>query len=191
MAKNALRELSRKIPSPPEIKKIMNDLLDRDDLNTAITAVSIVEAHLEKLIVSRLHRSDKDFTNRLFENRGPLSDFNSKILVAEAFGLLTRPLADELHVIRAIRNAFAHAKMTLTFDIEPVESEVRKLKLLTTIGGGKIPGPIKESLAAQLSTQSVFLLVISILLIIIDEIAKKKSSANKVLERALKKKRRV
>jgi hypothetical protein len=29
--------------------------------------------------------------------------------------------------------------MTLTFDMEPVESELRKLKLLTTIGGGKIP----------------------------------------------------
>jgi DNA-binding MltR family transcriptional regulator len=152
VAKNLLRELSRQIPSPPEIKKIINDLLNRDDLNIAITAVSIVEAHLEKLLVSRLHRSDKDFTNRLFENRGPLSDFNSRILIAEAFGLLTRPLADELHLLRAIRNAFAHAKMTLTFDMEPVESEVRKLKLLTTIGGGKIPGPIKHSIAAQLSS---------------------------------------
>jgi hypothetical protein len=48
-----LRELSRQTPSPPEIEKIMNDLLDRDDLNIAITAVSIVEVHLEKLIVSR------------------------------------------------------------------------------------------------------------------------------------------
>jgi hypothetical protein len=28
--------------------------------------------------------------------------------------------------------------MTLTFDMKPVESELRKLKLLTTIGG-KIP----------------------------------------------------
>ena len=53
MAKNVLRELSRQTPSPPEIEKIMNDLLNRDDLNIAITAVSIVEAHLEKLIVSR------------------------------------------------------------------------------------------------------------------------------------------
>jgi DNA-binding MltR family transcriptional regulator len=188
MAKNALRELSRQIPSPPEIKKIISNLLDRDDLNIAITAVSIVEAHLEKLIVSRLHRSDKDFTNRLFENRGPLSDLNSKILIAEAFGLLTRPLADELHVIRAIRNAFAHAKMTLTFDMQPVESEVRKLRLLTSMGGGKIPGPIKESLAAQFTPQSAFLLVVSILLIIIDEITKKRSTADKVLMRALRKK---
>jgi len=135
-----------------------------------------------------LPRTDADFTNRLFENRGPLSDFNSKILVAEAFGLLTRPLANELHVLRAIRNTFAHAKMSLSFDLEPIVSELRKLKLLTSIGGGKIPGPIKESLAAQLAPQSAFLLVVRVLLIIIDEVTKKKSAANKVLERALKKK---
>ena len=181
MAKNALRELSKYLPNRPEINKIMNTLLDKDDLHTAIIAVSIIEAHLQKLIVSRLHRSDADFTNRLFENRGPLSDFNSKILVAEAFGLLTRPLADELNVLRAIRNTFAHAKMPLTFDLNPVESEIRKLKLLTSIGGGKIPGPIKGSFAAQLAPKSVFLLVARILLIIIDEVTKKRSSANKVL----------
>jgi hypothetical protein len=189
VAKNALRELSRYLPSPPEITKIMEVLLDKDDLHTAIIAVSIVEAHLGKLIASRLHRSDKDFTNRLFETRGPLSDFNSKILVAEAFGLLTRPLADELHGLRAIRNTFAHAKMPLSFDLEPVELEIRKLKLLTSIGGGRIPGPIDGSLAAQLTPKSAFLLVVNILLIIIDEVTKKKSSADKVLARALKKKR--
>jgi DNA-binding MltR family transcriptional regulator len=188
VAKNALRELSRHLPSRPEINKIMDKLLDKDDLHIAIIAVSIVEAHLQKLIVSRLQRTDADFTNRLFENRGPLSDFNSKILVAEAFGLLTRPLADELHILRAIRNTFAHAKMPLSFDLEPVKSEIRRLKLLTSTGGGKIPGSIKGPLAAQLTPQSAFLLVISILLIIIDEVTKKKSSANKVLERALKKK---
>jgi DNA-binding MltR family transcriptional regulator len=188
VTKKALRELSRHLPSRPEIKKIIDSLSDKDDLHIAIIAVSIVEAHLQKLIVSRLHRADADFINRLFDNRGPLSDFNSKILVAEAFGLLTRPLAEELHVLRAIRNTFAHAKMPLSFDLEPVESEIRKLKLLTSIGGGKIPGPIRGSLAAPLAPQSAFLLVVSILLIIIDEITKKKSSANKVIDRALRKK---
>ncbi len=186
MAKNALRELSRHLPTSPEIKKIIRTLIEKDDLHVAIIAVSIVEAHLEKLIVSRLHRADKDFINRLFENRGPLSDFNSKILISEAFGLLTRPLADELHVMRTIRNSFAHAKMPLSFELQQVESEVRKLKLLTTIGGGKIPGPIAESLAARLSPKSIFLLVVSIMLMILDEIEKKKSSAEKVLLRAMR-----
>jgi hypothetical protein len=187
VAKNALRELSRDLPSRPEIKKIMNALIGAD-LHVAIIAVSIVEAHLGQLIVTRLHRTDKDSINRLFENRGPLSDFNSKILIGEAFGLLTRPLADELHVMRAIRNSFAHAKMPLSFDLQPVEDEVRKLKLLTSIGGGKIPGPIAESLAVRIAPKNAFLLAIEIMLIILDEISKTKSPADKVLARALTKK---
>jgi hypothetical protein len=186
VAKNALRELSRHLPSPPEIKKIINGLIEKDDLHIAITAVSILEAHLEKLIVARLNRVDKDFLNRIFQNRGPLSDFNSKILMAEAFGLLTRPLADELHILRGIRNTFAHAKVPLSFDLDIVESEIRKLKLLTTTGGGKIPGPIKEPIAAGLAPQSIFLLVISIMLMILDEIGKKTSPAGKVLARVTK-----
>jgi hypothetical protein len=188
VAKNALRELSRHLPSRPEIKKIMDGLTGKDDLHVAIIAVSIVEAHLEQLIVRRLHRADKDFVNRLFENRGPLSDFNSKILIGEAFGLLTSPLANELHVLRTIRNSFAHAKIPLSFELEAVESAVRSLKLLTSIGGGKIPGPIAESLAVEIPPKSAFLLVVQILIIIMDEIGKKKSPANKVLARALKKK---
>ncbi len=76
--------------------------------------------------------------------------------------------------------------MPLSFELQQVESEVRKLKLLTTIGGGKIPGPIAESLAARLSPKSIFLLVVSIMLMILDEIEKKKSSAEKVLLRAMR-----
>jgi DNA-binding MltR family transcriptional regulator len=187
VAKNPLRELSRHLPTRPEINKIMDRLIEQDDLHIAITAVSIIEAHLEKLIITRLRRNDKDFINRLFANRGPLSDFNSKILIAEAFGLLTRPLADELHVMRTIRNSFAHAKMPLSFDMQPVESEVRRLKLVTSIGGGPIPGPIAQSLAARIAPRNAFLLAMRIMLIIFDEISKKKSPAGKVLARALSK----
>jgi hypothetical protein len=166
----------------------MDGLIEQDDLHVAITGVSIIEAHLEKLIVTRLHSTDKDFLNRLFENRGPLSDFNSKILIGQAFGLLTRPLADELHMMRTIRNTFAHAKMPVSFDMPPVESAVRSLKLLTSIGGGKIPGPIAEKWALRIAPRNAFLLTIRIMLIILDEITKKKSSAAKVLARALSKK---
>jgi DNA-binding MltR family transcriptional regulator len=186
MAKNALRELSRRLPNRPEIDKILNSLQGKDDMHVAVMAVSIVEAHLEKLIVTRLHRSDKEFLNRLFDNKGPLSDFSSKILVAEAFGLLTRPLAEELHVMRAIRNAFAHAKMPISFDMEILAKETRKLRLITTLGGPlEIPGPDGNTLVMDLAPKRGFLLAIRITLMIMDTIAKKKSSANKVIGRAL------
>ena len=94
--KDALRRLSQKFPASEEIEEIMNGLRDRDDIHVAIMAVSIVEATLEKLIAGRIKRSDTDFVGKLFQHRGPMSDFNSKILIAEAFGILTAPLAEEI-----------------------------------------------------------------------------------------------
>lgn len=163
----------------------MDTLEGKDDLHTAIIAVSIVEAHLQKLLISRLKKSDKEFINRLFENRGPLGDFNSKILVAEAFGLLTGPLANELHILRSIRNTFAHAKMPLSFELEPIKSEVRKISLIAAMKRPNVPEPLGEWIE-KMPPQRAFLLAVRIILILIDEIARKKSSADKVLMRVLK-----
>ncbi|WP_375764543.1 hypothetical protein ACE10X_21270 [Bradyrhizobium sp. Pha-3] len=182
--RDALRELSRRLPAPREVEKIFDGLQNKDDLHTGIVAVSIVEATLEKLIVTRLKRTDKEFLNRLFQNMGPLSDFNSKILTGEAFGILTRPLADELHVMRAIRNAFAHAKMLISFSDEPISQEVSRLKLTRSIQGTN--GTFPNGTPLNLPAKANFLLAIRIVLIIMDEIGKKKSTADKVIARALK-----
>jgi len=187
MAKrDALRELSRKIPAPREIERILSGLRDKDDLHTGIIAVSIVEATLEKLIVTRLKRSDKKFLDRLFQNMGPLSDFNSKILIGEAFGILTGPLADELHVMRAIRNAFAHAKVHISFSDAPISQEVGRLRLIRPIQATKGTFPDGTPIKFDLPAKTSFLLATRIVLIIMDEISKKKSTADKVIARALR-----
>jgi DNA-binding MltR family transcriptional regulator len=187
MAKrDALRELSRRLPAPREVEKIFDGLRNKDDLHTGIIAASIVEATLERLIVTRLKRADKAFLNRMFQNMGPLSDFNSKILIGEAFGILTRPLADELHVMRAIRNAFAHAKMHVSFSDEPISQEVDRLKLIRSIQGINATFPDGAPVKFDLPAKANFLLATRIVLIIMDEIGKKKSAADKVIARALK-----
>lgn len=180
--RRAIRELSRTNPTPKAVQKILDGLRDKDDLHIAIIAVSIVEAALERLLVTRIKTTDKKFLDKLFQHMGPLSDFNSKILIGQAFGILTSPLADELHVMRDIRNAFAHAKIHMSFADKPIAAEVRRLKLAVasfnseTLGAdGRVDIPEKAS----------FLLAIRIALIVMAAISKKKSTADKVLERAL------
>jgi hypothetical protein len=126
--REALRKLSRKIPARPEIEKILDELHDKEDLHIAIVGTAIAEAHLETLITKKLKTKNHQLIARLFLNRGPLSDFDSKITVAEAFGLITPPLAGELHMMKAVRNAFAHAKVPLTFDHELIAREVSEAK---------------------------------------------------------------
>ena len=56
--RDALRKLSQKFPASPELEKILDALRDKDDLHTAIIAVSIVETTLERVIISRLHKKN-------------------------------------------------------------------------------------------------------------------------------------
>jgi DNA-binding MltR family transcriptional regulator len=177
--KNLLRELSKRVPTPPEVKKIMELLRGKDDIHVGIIAVSIIEATLERLLISRLHKSDKKFLDVLFQNRGPMSDLNSKILIGEAIGLLTTALAKELHVMRAIRNAFAHSKIPISFENAPVKKEVDTLKLV---------GHIRDSnlqFDPPLDHKRRFLLAIEIALIMMDVISKSKGTAAEVIEEAL------
>jgi hypothetical protein len=183
---DTLRRLSRTFPARPEIDKIMNDLRDKDDLHIAIIALSILEATLEQLIATRLLKGDKEFLNRLFLNRGPLSDFNSKILIAEAFGIVTGPLANELHVMRGIRNAFAHSKIPLSFDHELVKREVDGLKLIEAMRNAKIKFTKGNDDTAELDRKSWFLLATRITLIMLDTIAEEKGSAAQVIDAALR-----
>jgi DNA-binding MltR family transcriptional regulator len=185
-SRDALRRLSRKLPAPPEIVRIMDGLRDKDDMHAAIMAVSIVEATLERLIVTRLHKSNKELLGRLFQNRGPISDFNAKILIAEAFGIITGPLAEELHSMRAIRNAFAHAKIPISFSDEPVKRVVNAFKTLTAMRNVRID--FADAVGKPFETENTnwFLLAVRLSLILMDEIAKAKGTADAIIEEALR-----
>jgi DNA-binding MltR family transcriptional regulator len=180
MAKrDALRQLSETLPARPEIEKILDSLGDKDDIHVAVIGVSIVEATLEQLIVSRLSRSDKKLLSRLFQNRGPLSDFNSKILIAEAFGIVPSPLAEELHTMRAIRNAFAHAKMPISFSDAPVAGEVNALKLLEAIR--EVSNKFKKGLNG-LDNKDWFLLATRVALVMLQAIAERHGIESQIEE---------
>ncbi|AIK68518.1 putative transcriptional regulator [Mesorhizobium phage vB_MloP_Lo5R7ANS] len=69
----------------------------------------------------------KDSYKRLFSGFGPLATFSSRIHIAEALGLIEKPLAKELHKLRAIRNLFAHSSRSLHFEDEEVAELLAKL----------------------------------------------------------------
>jgi DNA-binding MltR family transcriptional regulator len=183
--RDALRRLSQKIPATPEIERIMDGLGDKDDIHIAITAVSILEATLERLIITRLTKSNKELLGKLFQNRGPISDFNSKILIAEALGILTGPLAEELHSMRAIRNVFAHAKTHISFKDEPVAREVASLKILSQVRTAMAKAAKGQEQRLPTENKEWFLLATRLSLIVLDEFAKKKGSADELLRDAL------
>ncbi len=178
--RESLRKLSRKFPAPPEVEKILDSLRDENDLHVAILASSIVEASLERLLASKLKSRSSNLIGQIFNNRGPLSDFHSKILIAHAFHIITPAMAEELHSIKAVRNAFAHAKIPISFDHENIAAEVQNLRIGKAL---KLYGE-NPSLDLKLTNKNSFLLIVRILLIIIEGCTEHKGTAFEAIKLA-------
>jgi hypothetical protein len=96
------------------------------DQRAILAGVSLLEQVLEKAICYHF-RSDLSETdrNRLFigGDGGPgiLSTFNARIDVAHALGVLSEYAADDMRILQAIRNHFAHARLLFSFESEEVK----------------------------------------------------------------------
>jgi DNA-binding MltR family transcriptional regulator len=137
----------------------MENLRKDTDIAVAIVASALVESALERLLSMKLVIRNKDLLARLFQNEGPMANFHGKILVAQAFGIITSPLAEELHTFRAIRNAFAHAKIPITFDNEVVLREVSDLKLIKVLFRQEFKPPSTGKASFLLAVQITLMLL--------------------------------
>jgi hypothetical protein len=84
------------------------------DLGYAILTATIVEEHLEMLLLAHL-RLDEVGVACWFGDYKPYSSFAGKIAGAHGYGLIDDETHSNLVVIKDIRNAFAHTRERLDF----------------------------------------------------------------------------
>lgn len=60
--------------------------------------------------------------------QAPLGTFSAKIDGAQQLGLISRYFARDLHLVRKIRNEFAHHPLELTFEVSPIRDWVSALE---------------------------------------------------------------
>lgn len=133
MKKRTLRTLSSEVPAPETIEQVLLHLHNRQDREAAIVGASLVESALQERLMRSFDSAAGELEQNLFENRGPLSDFNSKILIAQAFAVIPDRLAEDMQRIRKIRNCFAHARIEVTFEEPLVATEVRELAAVVAV----------------------------------------------------------
>jgi hypothetical protein len=177
--KNALRELMRARPEFPELEKTMDSLRAAGDIEAAILGASMLEVELERLLKSKLKSTDATLPDVLFGDRGPLSDFSSKTLVARAFGFISEPMAGELKSISVIRNTFAHAPTRLTFEHEAVAKAVASLRMIAAVKATAVAKGASFDFAP--TTKESYLLEVRVLLIMFDGIRDHGGLANDAL----------
>lgn len=121
--RRALRNLASRFPDSEKADALIMGLHKESDHAAAIIATSLVETVLERLLIASFPNKSKELLPSLFGNKGPLSDFNSKILIADAY-CVEGANCGELHRVRHIRNCFAHARELVTFETEEIAQEV-------------------------------------------------------------------
>jgi hypothetical protein len=119
-----LKQLAAEIPPDNAMHAHLAGLekLDYGDYPLAMMGASFVEKALEVAILSRLAPMNSEHRARLFEyaHGGPLCDLSSRIVLGRAMGLFGPHTFDDLHRIREVRNAFAHALWYITFATKEV-----------------------------------------------------------------------
>jgi hypothetical protein len=86
-------------------KSFSKSLRSETDRACAVLAVTLLDSMLEKLLRKTMI---KGADLQLFQPQGPLSSFSAKIELCFSMGLIAKDEYDELHLIRKIRNHFAH-----------------------------------------------------------------------------------
>jgi hypothetical protein len=103
------------------------DAIDRhDDRSAAILAASFLEDRLTRGIKARLI-PDAKAQKKFLEYPGPISTFAAKIDLAYLMGILDPGTTQRLHVIREVRNIFAHELGEITFNGSQIEKLCKKL----------------------------------------------------------------
>lgn len=129
-AKPTLRDLSRALPNLEQARAVGKSLTkDSSSIATAILGTTVIERELEPMLRRRLKHQDQENWNKLTDDTGPLSTFDRKISMGYSLGLFDQVLRDNMHIVRRVRNAFAHAKVLMEFDQESIVKELDRIQL--------------------------------------------------------------
>ncbi len=105
------------------IRKIMADYLSESDRACAILIASHFEVTLEE-ILKKYFVPIKSNTDELIDGYGPLGTFSAKIDISYRLGLISKKFSNDLHLVRKIRNHYAHNIGIISFDDDPIRSWV-------------------------------------------------------------------
>jgi DNA-binding MltR family transcriptional regulator len=116
-----------------DTKGFLEELQEESPRAAAIMAGALLDAQLRNLL-EKYFVDDRKIVNDLLGTDRPLSSFSSRINAAYCLGLIAKAIYDDLHLIRKIRNKFAHKLHGYTFDEPEIVQwckSIKQAKMLT------------------------------------------------------------
>lgn len=109
-----------------QFREFAKEFADESDRAAVILGAARMDVALYDLLTARLLPSPTS-TDELFDGEAPLGSFSAKINMAYRLGLIEAAFARALHILRKIRNAFAHEVAGCTLATGSHSNRVREL----------------------------------------------------------------
>jgi len=109
-----------------EFWAFLNEIEEHNDRAVVILSAAQLDLMLRQLLESALLPSPTS-DDELFDGERPLSSLSAKITLAYRLGLIDAALAKALHLVRKIRNAFAHEAIGCTLESGAHRERIREL----------------------------------------------------------------
>ena len=130
-------------------RRIIEKIDQGDDRSAGILAASFLQDRLVKAIKVRMV-PDQKIISLTFKGYGPLADFRSQIDIAYLLGIIEIQRHGILHVIREIRNRFAHRLDADDFNTNIIKDLCDKLFSADTLRATKAAMLIEQPHMADL-----------------------------------------
>jgi len=116
-----LRDLTS-APATPEHQEEYDKQTSKnaDDRSFCLLLTAMLENELDKAIEHWFGGISSELRKSMYDLDGPMGNFSRKITVAAALDLIGPISHENFRLIRHVRNAFAHAKVPITFKTEQV-----------------------------------------------------------------------
>jgi len=109
--------------------ELFQDEFDKEsDRARIILAAAMLDSALETLLRARLVPTSSHEDSLLDGPYSPISSFSARIDLAHRIGLISIKFCRDLHIVRRIRNEFAHNVIGCSFNSPSVRSRIIELR---------------------------------------------------------------
>lgn len=112
----------------PRYEIFFEELKRETDRGAAIVAAAMIDSLLRDLLSARLVPNPSGEDSLLDGANAPLSNLSSRTDACYRLGLISAKLTRDIHLIRRIRNDFAHDSTGCSFNDHKVQSRVSELR---------------------------------------------------------------
>lgn len=152
--KNLPDHIATPVRAVTDFRKTLNQESDR---GCALMAAAYLDERLADLLKSYFVDNNK-IINKMFDFNGPFGTFSSRIDSAYALGLLPENVRKDIHLVRKIRNDFAHVSKPITFNDEPIASRCNELYLHGKDNSSRARGKFTRSMMTAIGVIEVSIL---------------------------------